>query len=133
MTEADFREMAMNVRVKVLGLLRTFASPDEQREYQRTVLIAAVPAELVCGWADDLYHPDTATHARAFSPAERAGLAGFDKEFRRWSAEVHNGDVEAYIASAAGVALARAAVVALAVFPVAPVADLIAGPDRAGG
>ena len=47
-------------------------------------VLVPVPTELACGWADDLYHPDAAAHALAFSPAERAALAGFDAEFRRW-------------------------------------------------
>ena len=132
MTEAELRMTAANVRTHLLGLLRTFASPDEQRDYQRTVPFVPVLTELSCGWADDLYHPDTAAHALAFSPAERAALAGFDAEFRRWSDAVCGGDVEAFIASPAGEALARAAAVALAAFPEAADAEQGAAPDPAG-
>jgi hypothetical protein len=123
MTGPDLRETAANIRTHLLGLLRMFASPDEQRNYQRAVPFVPVPTELLCGWADDLYHPDTAAHALAFSPAELAALAGFDAEFGRWSDEVPASDVEAFIASAAGVALARAAAVALEAFAVAPDAE----------
>ncbi|HEY1189875.1 MAG TPA: hypothetical protein VGE74_19655 [Gemmata sp.] len=54
MTEADLRETAANIRTHLLGLLRTFASPAEQRDYQRSVPFVPVPTELACGWADDL-------------------------------------------------------------------------------
>jgi hypothetical protein len=119
-TETDLRETATNVRANLLGLLRTFASADQQRDYQRSVPFVSVPTELLCGWADDLYHPDAEAHTLAFSPDERAALAGFDMEFRRWSAEVSGNDVEAFIATTAGVALAHAAAVALAAFPKDP-------------
>jgi hypothetical protein len=131
MTEANLRERAANVRVHLLGLLRTFASAAEQREYQRAVPFISVPTELACGWADDLYHPDAAAHALAFAPAERAALAGFDAEFRRWPEEAWAGGVEAFIASPAGQALAQAAVAALAAFPEAPDAEPGAAPDTA--
>jgi hypothetical protein len=118
-TDANLRETAANVRVHLLGLLRTFASPDEQRSYRRVAPIS-VPTELVCGWADDLYHPESPVHAMAFSPAERAALAGFDAELRRSSDHIPGGDVEIFIDSAAGKSLARAATVALAAFGVGP-------------
>ena len=132
MTEADLRETAANVRIHLLGLLRTFASPAEQRDYQLAVPFVPVPTELACGWADDLYHPDAAAHALAFSPAERAALAGFDAEFRSWGDAVCGGDVEAFIASPAGAALARAAAVALEAFAEASDAELGAAADGAG-
>jgi hypothetical protein len=69
---------------------------------------------LVCGWADDLYHHGSPAHALAFSPAERVALAAFDAEFRRWVGVLPAGDVEAFIGSGAGVALATAATAALA-------------------
>jgi hypothetical protein len=133
MTEADLRETAANVRTHLLGLLRTFASPDEQRSYQRAVAFVSVPTELVCCWADDLYHPGSPAHSLAFSPAERAALAGFDEELCRWTDSISGGDVEAYIASAAGVALAGAASATLASMSVAQDAEPSAAPDRLGG
>ena len=133
MTEADLRETVANIRVHLLELLRTFASPAEQRDYQRAVPFVPVPIELVCGWADDLYHPDAAAHALAFSPAERAALAGFDAELCRWSDEVPGGDVEAFIGSPAGVALAHAAAIALEAFAAAPDAEPGAAADGGGG
>jgi hypothetical protein len=70
-------------------------------------------------------------HSLAFSPVERAALAGFDAEFRRCAGQARVGDVEAFIRSAAGVALARAATIALAQFVAATDAEAAAG--SAGG
>ena len=131
MTDADLRETAVAFRTHLLELLRTFASPDEQRAYQRAVPFVRVPAELMCGWADDLYHPESPAHSLAFSPVERVALAGFDAEFRRCADQAWVGDVEAFIRSAAGVALARAATIALAPFGAATDAEPAAG--SAGG
>ena len=126
------RETAANIRAHLLGLLRTFASPAEQRDYQRAVPFVPAPTELACGWADDLYHLDAAAHALAFSPAERAALTGFDAEIRRWGGAGFGGDVEAFIASPAGAALARAAAVALEAFAEAPDAEPSAASDGGG-
>ncbi len=70
-------------------------------------------------------------HSLAFSPVERAALAGLDTEFRRCADQSRGGDVEAFISSAAGVALARAATIALAPFGAATDAEPAAG--SAGG
>jgi len=70
-------------------------------------------------------------HSLAFSRVERAALAGFDAEFRRCADQARGGDVEAFIRSAAGVALARAATIALAPFGAATDAEPAAG--SAGG
>ena len=123
MTDAELRETAANIRTNLLDLLRTFASPEEQRSYQAAVPFVPVPTELICGWADDLYHPDSRGHALAFSAAERTVLTAFDAEFRRWADKVPSGHVEAFIGSAAGLALVQAARVALASFVVAPAVE----------
>jgi hypothetical protein len=86
---------------------------EEQRSFQRAVPCVAVPTELACGWLDDLYYPDSPAHIMAFSPTERTALAAFDVELRRWADKILAGDVEAFIRSAAGAALASAAAVAL--------------------
>ena len=70
-------------------------------------------------------------HSLAFSPVERAAVAGFDAEFRRCADQARVGDVEAFIRSAAGVALTRAATIALAPFGAATDAEPAAG--SAGG
>jgi hypothetical protein len=132
-TDADLRDTAVAFRTHLLEMLRTFASPDEQRAYGRAVPFVPVPAELMCGWTDDLYHPDSPAHALAFSPAERAALAGFDAEFRRCATQACGGDLEMFITSASGVALARAATIALTAFAAAPDAEPTAAADGGGG
>ena len=56
--------------------LELLASADAQREYQRTVPIASVAAELFCIWYDDV--PDEAAIAQfvspVFSPDEQQAL-----------------------------------------------------------
>jgi hypothetical protein len=68
---------AIDLRNNIVGLMRMLASKDEQLAYERDVPIADVPAELVCMWFDDLYHPDTDLFLEAFSPSERERLARF--------------------------------------------------------
>ena len=68
---------AVDLRNNIVGLVRTLASKDEQLAYEFNVPIANVPAELVCMWFDDLYHPDADLFLEAFTPAERERLARF--------------------------------------------------------
>jgi hypothetical protein len=70
-------------------------------------------------------------HSLAFSRVERAALARFNAEFRRCADQARVDDVEAFIRSAAGVALARAATIALAPFGAATDTEPVAG--SAGG
>jgi len=58
------------------------SDPDAQLAYERDVPIACVPAELVCMWFDDHYHPTTELFRTAFSLSERAILAAFHDRFR---------------------------------------------------
>jgi hypothetical protein len=109
MTEANLRETAAHIRTHLLGLLGVFASPGEQRAYQAAVPFVPAPTELLCGWADDLYHPEDPVHALAFTSAERAALARFNAELRRWADAIPRGDLESFIGSVAGAALAGAA------------------------
>lgn len=68
-------------RRTMLDLLRLLADPEAQRAYERNVPIAQVPAELLCMWFDDLYHPDSSAFHEAFDPVERAALARFHAVF----------------------------------------------------
>lgn len=49
-----------NTHLRMINLLRLLSSDQEQLNYQTDIPIAAVPAELVCVWFDDQYHPDDA-------------------------------------------------------------------------
>ena len=58
-------------------LLELISDFSAQRKYEQDVPIANVPAELVCMWFDDQYHPDSTRFSDAFSSRERAALADF--------------------------------------------------------
>ena len=84
--ETHLREIAANIRANLISVLRTFASPVEQWSYQAQVPFVNVPTELLCQWADDLYHPDEEAFRFAFGPAERTALAEFNQTFERAAA-----------------------------------------------
>src|SRR5436190_14097080 len=70
-----------HLRRSIIDLLRLLADADAQLEYERSVPIANVPAELFCMWADDQYHPDSDLFRAAFAPDEVEVLAIFDEQF----------------------------------------------------
>jgi hypothetical protein len=63
--------------------LRLLSDLEAQIAYERDVPIADVPAELFCGWFDDLYHPDTDLLRSAFTARERLVLAAFHQKFEQ--------------------------------------------------
>ncbi len=62
-------------RMHVIEEIELLASPPEQMKYEREVPIANVPAELICGFADDLYHPKSELFLNAFTEQEQKSLA----------------------------------------------------------
>jgi hypothetical protein len=68
---------AADLRHNIVELVQTLASKEQQLAYQRNVPIANVPAELVCMWFDDLYHPQWDLFIEAFTLVERERLARF--------------------------------------------------------
>lgn len=70
------------IRDGIRDLVALLADAERQRVYERDVPIAHVPAELVCMWFDDLYHPDDPAFVRAFSTAELAALDEFNRIYR---------------------------------------------------
>ena len=68
---------AADLRRNIIELVQTLASKEEQLAYERNVPIANVPAELICIWFDDLYHPQWDLFIEAFAPVERDRLAKF--------------------------------------------------------
>jgi hypothetical protein len=81
-------ELVAAIRSSIHQHLEFLADAEAQREYERDVPIADVPAELVCGWFDDCYHPESPAFQAAFTPQQRAVLAEFDDEFRAAIAEL---------------------------------------------
>jgi hypothetical protein len=99
------------IRDNIHGLLNLFASPEAQQSYQLSVPFVNVPTELLCQWADDLYHPDEAVFRKAFNPDELIALAAFDKVIQR-ATKTFSGTtppLDRYVASTSGVELAGAA------------------------
>jgi hypothetical protein len=68
-------------RSRVRELLALLADPVAQRRYEVEVPIANVPAELICMWFDDHYHPGSSWFIEAFSPGEREVIADFNRVF----------------------------------------------------
>jgi hypothetical protein len=77
-----------SIRSGIRDLLALLATPDRQREYERNVPIANVPAELLCMWFDDQYHPSDPMFRAAFSSQELEALASFDTAYGSVSDEI---------------------------------------------
>jgi hypothetical protein len=73
---------AYTPRVGIRQLLSLLASEEEQLAYERDVPIADVPAELLCLWFDDTYHPDFGWRAY-FADRELEALACFNALYGR--------------------------------------------------
>ena len=71
------------IRSSLLRLLDLIGDFEAQRAYEQDVPIANVPAELVCMWFDDAYHPDSEQHAKAFSARERKLLERFHMAYEK--------------------------------------------------
>jgi hypothetical protein len=67
----------MNFHNSAIELLSLISSYDEQLEYEKSVPIANVPAELICMWFDDFYHL-TDEFTKDFSSKELSALSTFN-------------------------------------------------------
>ena len=63
-------------------LLSLISSTEGQRQYEQEVPIANVPAELVCMWFDDHYHPESEWFRARFSHDEQSTLAEFSHFYK---------------------------------------------------
>lgn len=77
-----------NLRGSLRGQLALLADVEEQRHYERALPRANVPAELLCGWFDDCYLPDSAAFQQSFNPDERQALDAFHALFEAASAQL---------------------------------------------
>lgn len=68
-------EISHSLRKNVVDHVALVASPSAQLEYERSVPIADVPSELICGFCDDLYHPKSPALLEAFTEDELRDLA----------------------------------------------------------
>ena len=69
--------MTTTLRDNIIDVIRTISDSAAQIKCEADVPIANVPAELVCWWFDDFYHPESELHRSSFSKLEREVLADF--------------------------------------------------------
>lgn len=65
----------MSIRNAIINEVELLSLPSKQLEYEKDVPIANVPAELICGFCDDLYHPKSKEFLSQFTEEEMKGLA----------------------------------------------------------
>jgi hypothetical protein len=65
----------MTIRDAIIEQIRLLSLPSEQLDYEKSVPIADVPAELICGFCDDLYHPKNPELLSQFNEDELKDLA----------------------------------------------------------
>jgi len=65
----------MSLRKSTIEMIELLSLPSEQLEYEKNVPIADVPAELICGFCDDLYHPKSESFLAEFSENKLKDLA----------------------------------------------------------
>ncbi|MEY4485285.1 MAG: hypothetical protein RL693_2737 [Verrucomicrobiota bacterium] len=65
----------MNIRESIIEIIELLSQPSQQLEYEKNVPIANVPAELICGFCNDLYHPKSQSFISAFSENELKSMA----------------------------------------------------------
>ena len=64
-----------SVRQATLEHIKLLSRASLQAQYERSVPIADVPAELICGFCDDLFHPKDSGFLDAFNEDEIKDLA----------------------------------------------------------
>jgi hypothetical protein len=69
------KEESKAYRQRVVEVIEGLANPLDQMKYEHDVPIADVPAELICGFVDDLYHPKSELFLNAFTSEELKSLA----------------------------------------------------------
>jgi hypothetical protein len=80
------KKVSDELRKLIIEHLQLLSSFEAQIEYELTVTLVDVPAELVCIWFDDLYHPDSPLFQAAFTRSEREILAAtFHDQFEKVS------------------------------------------------
>lgn len=73
--QMNMNEKSKQYRNRVVEEIELLARPSEQMKYEHDVPIANVPAELICGFVDDLYHPKSEMFLNAFTEQELKSLA----------------------------------------------------------
>ena len=65
----------MSIRSAIAEEINLLAHPNKQLQYEKDVLGVNIPAELICRFCDDLYHPKSEQLLSEFSVEELYGLA----------------------------------------------------------
>lgn len=65
----------MSIRKAIIEEIELLSLPSKQLEYEKNVPIANVPAELICGFCDDLYQPKSEQMLSQFNSEELKELA----------------------------------------------------------
>src|ERR1041384_362620 len=88
-------------RPMIIDLLRLLSSGQEQLAYEAKVPIADVPAELLCMWFDDQYHPQDPFFRSCFTAGELEALARFHEFYdqRHKSLPKSQGTVRTWLVS----------------------------------
>jgi len=68
-------KISIAIRTAVVEYIRLLASASAQVQYEKDVPAADVPAEMICGFCDDLFHPKSQIFLDAFSAEEIKDLA----------------------------------------------------------
>jgi hypothetical protein len=68
--EVGMDEKSEAIRRAVFEEIELLAHASLQVRYEKNVPIANVPAELICGFCDDLYHPKSQVFLDAFNEDE---------------------------------------------------------------
>ena len=71
----NMNDESRQYRKRIVDEVELLASPADQMKYERDVPIVDVPAELICGFVDDLYHPKSELFLNAFIEQELKSLA----------------------------------------------------------
>lgn len=74
-SQLTMKNESKQYRYRVIEEIELLASPSAQMKYERDVPIADVPAELICGFANDLYQPKSDLFLNAFTEEELKSLA----------------------------------------------------------
>jgi hypothetical protein len=72
---------APDCRQSVIEVLKLLSSPERQLAYERNVPQISVTNELLSGWLDDTYLPESEKFRECFSVPELEAMAAFDAFF----------------------------------------------------
>jgi len=64
----------MSIRKAIIQQIELLSNPSDQVQYEKDVPIPNVPAELICVFCDDLYHPKSDALQSQFTQEELEGL-----------------------------------------------------------